>query len=75
MLGHDDEERVGTVVGQRTGIHVGLIVHFPKSLLHLLPGRSGNIRTVVQHSVHSPHGNSCADCDILDSDLFGHEAV
>ena len=37
VFGHDANEIIGLVVRQCTGIHVGLVVHFLKCLLHLFP--------------------------------------
>ncbi len=58
VLGHDAIEHILPVIGQCTGIHIGLIVHLLESFLYLLACRTRHVGAVVEHSVHRTHRHS-----------------
>ena len=55
VLRNEKIESVGFVVCQRTCIHVRLVVHLLKGLLHFLPCRGRHVGTLVEHSVYRSH--------------------
>ena len=74
VLGNQHVEGVRAVVGQRRGVHVGLVIHLLESLLHFLACRFRHVGSFVQHSVNRSHGYPRAFSDVLDSDFVCHNS-
>ena len=72
MLRQETVEGIALVVGQCTGIDVGLVVHLLEHLLHPLQGRRRHVGAFVQHSVNRPDTYAGALRNVFDSDLFRH---
>ena len=70
MLGQYDIKGIGLIVGEGRGIHVGLVVQFLERLVHLVKRLLTDVRTIVEHAVHSTCRYAGTSGDILDGNIL-----